>query len=156
MGLSVDPVPNTLNLTHMNCIADSKEDYQWDLRSERVKWQYYVRQRSFVYVAFIFDTRPPNVRLGTKNAGRRSRMTDAKTVCTRYIWVHMYLDFTCLTQLTCRTQQLTNIVKRKFHRRPPLLSAAFFITFDQAFFLFSVHNRKPFAFENRLIASYAF
>ena len=131
----------------MNCIADSKEDYQWDLRSERVKWQYYVRQRSFVYVAFIFDTRPPNVRLGTKNAGRRSRMTDAKTVCTRYIWVHMYLDFTCLTQLTCRTQQLTNIVKRKFHRRPHLLSAAFFITFDQAFFF--VFSPQPQAFRTR-------
>ena len=30
-GFLVDPIPNSLNSHHKNCIADSKENYQWDL-----------------------------------------------------------------------------------------------------------------------------
>ena len=37
MGLLVDPMPNSLNYHHLNCMADSKENYQLDLGSERVK-----------------------------------------------------------------------------------------------------------------------
>ena len=36
MGLLVDPIPNSLNYHHKNCMADSEENYQWDLGSERV------------------------------------------------------------------------------------------------------------------------
>ena len=35
-GLLVDPIPNSLNQHHKNCVADSKENYWWDLRSWRV------------------------------------------------------------------------------------------------------------------------
>ena len=30
-GFLVDPIPNSPNSHHKNCIADSKENYQWDL-----------------------------------------------------------------------------------------------------------------------------
>ena len=30
-GFSVDPMPNSPNSHHRNCIADRKENYQWDL-----------------------------------------------------------------------------------------------------------------------------
>ena len=36
-GLVVDPVPNSLNLCDKNCMANSKENYQWDLSSKRVE-----------------------------------------------------------------------------------------------------------------------
>ena len=34
-GLVVDPVPNSLNLCDKNCMANSKENYQWDLSSKK-------------------------------------------------------------------------------------------------------------------------
>ena len=37
MGLLVDPIPDSLNQHHKNCMVDSKENYQLDLGSERVK-----------------------------------------------------------------------------------------------------------------------
>ena len=36
MGLLVDLIPNSLNEHHKNCMADSKENYQLNLGSERV------------------------------------------------------------------------------------------------------------------------
>ena len=36
-GLLVDPITNSLNLSCKNCMGGSKENYKWDLRSERVK-----------------------------------------------------------------------------------------------------------------------
>lgn len=36
-GLVVDPVSNSLNLCDKNCMANSKENYQWDLSSKRVE-----------------------------------------------------------------------------------------------------------------------
>ena len=36
-GLVVDPVPNSLNLCDKNCMANSKENYQWDLSSKMVE-----------------------------------------------------------------------------------------------------------------------
>ena len=38
MGLLVDPIPNSLSKHYKNCMADSKENYQWDLGSERVNY----------------------------------------------------------------------------------------------------------------------
>ena len=35
-GLLVDPIPNSLNKQCKNCTADSKENYYYDFRSERV------------------------------------------------------------------------------------------------------------------------
>ena len=35
-GLSDDPIPNSLNYHHRNCLAESKENYSQDLGSERV------------------------------------------------------------------------------------------------------------------------
>ena len=32
-GLLVDPIPNSKKLHQRNCIADSKENYRWDLGS---------------------------------------------------------------------------------------------------------------------------
>ena len=37
MGLLVDPIPNSQNSHHKNCMADSKEKNLLDLGSERVK-----------------------------------------------------------------------------------------------------------------------
>ena len=42
MGLLVDPIPNSLNQHHKNCMADSKENYKLDLGSERVKYLFHV------------------------------------------------------------------------------------------------------------------
>ena len=42
MGLLVDPIPNSLNQHHKNCMADSKENYKLDLGSERVKYLFQV------------------------------------------------------------------------------------------------------------------
>ena len=36
-GLFFDPISNSLNQHHKNCMADSKENYQWDLGGEWVK-----------------------------------------------------------------------------------------------------------------------
>ena len=36
MGSLVDPIPNSLNYHHKNCIADSKENYKLEIGSERV------------------------------------------------------------------------------------------------------------------------
>ena len=41
MGLLVDPIPNSLNYHYKNCMADSKENYQWDHGSERVQTECY-------------------------------------------------------------------------------------------------------------------
>ena len=32
----VDPILNSLNQRNVNCMADSRENYQWDLQSARV------------------------------------------------------------------------------------------------------------------------
>ena len=36
-GLLADPIPNSPNQHHKNCITDSRENYSCDLGSERVK-----------------------------------------------------------------------------------------------------------------------
>ena len=41
-GFLVDPLPNSQNQHHKNCIADSTENYWWDLGSERVKNRFYL------------------------------------------------------------------------------------------------------------------
>ena len=33
-GLWVDPIPNSPNTNHKNCMGDSKEDYQWDVKGK--------------------------------------------------------------------------------------------------------------------------
>ena len=35
-GLPDDPIPNSLNYSRKNCLAESKENYSQDLGSERV------------------------------------------------------------------------------------------------------------------------
>ena len=35
--LFVDPIPNSPNAYHKNCMADSKENYQQDLGSENIR-----------------------------------------------------------------------------------------------------------------------
>ena len=35
-GLLVDPIPNSLKQHHKKFMVESKEDYQWDLWSERI------------------------------------------------------------------------------------------------------------------------
>ena len=107
-----------------------------------------MRQRSFVYVAFIYDTRPPNVRPGTKNAGRRSRKTDAKTVCTRYIWVHMYLYFQGLFDSTNMSYATTDkYCKKKISQAPtPPQRSVFYNLRSGVFFVFSP---QPQAFRTR-------
>ena len=37
IGLLIDPVPNSPNKHDDNCLADSKENYWWDLGSQRAK-----------------------------------------------------------------------------------------------------------------------
>lgn len=52
------------------------------------KWQFHqLSKLSFVYVASISDTRPPNVRPGTETAGCGSHRTDTNNISTRYVLI---------------------------------------------------------------------
>ena len=59
-GLVVDPVPNSLNLCDKNCMANSKENYQWDLSNKRVekrgkKWVDNIRTTTWESCLGILD-----------------------------------------------------------------------------------------------------
>ena len=49
----LDPIPNSPNYHHKNCIADSKENYYWDVGRERVKWYYSVQTIYCVIFSFL-------------------------------------------------------------------------------------------------------
>ena len=52
--LLVDPIPNSPNYHHINCMADSKENYLWNLGSLGVKvlwFSFYTRFTLFSYIS---------------------------------------------------------------------------------------------------------
>ena len=41
MELLIDPIPNSLNLDHKNCVKDGKENYKFNHRSRRVNHKHH-------------------------------------------------------------------------------------------------------------------
>ena len=53
--LLVDPIPNSPNCHHINCMADSKENYLWNLGSLGVKVLWFSFYTRFTLFSYILD-----------------------------------------------------------------------------------------------------
>ena len=53
--LLVDPIPNSPNYHHINCMADSKENYLWNLGNLGVKVLWFSFYTRFTLFSYILD-----------------------------------------------------------------------------------------------------